>query len=155
MEVVLEPFPFEEKWGPFKTLHLTGVQLILVEAKPKTSPVCSPEGWQSWKGFPVLKLSGKIQSFRHIQIYWAFWTPCLAVVCFVVLDTEQWLGETISSGEQTAPFLNSRWSVSVLKALWLMWVARTESWLLKADPWASGPITAGDPSQRSTCRYQV
>ena len=44
MEVMLEPFPFEERWAALETLHETEVQLILVLVKPKTASVCSPEG---------------------------------------------------------------------------------------------------------------
>ncbi len=44
MKVMLELFPFEERWAALETLHLTEVQLILVLVKPKTSSVCLPEG---------------------------------------------------------------------------------------------------------------
>lgn len=44
MEVMLEPFPFEERWAALETPRLTEVQLILVSVKPNTSSVCLPEG---------------------------------------------------------------------------------------------------------------
>ena len=45
-DVMLAPFPFEERWATLESGRLTEVQLALVSVKPKTSSVCSPEGSQ-------------------------------------------------------------------------------------------------------------
>lgn len=44
MEVMLEQFPFEERWAALETPRLSEIQLILVLVEPKTSSFCSPEG---------------------------------------------------------------------------------------------------------------
>lgn len=82
----MAPFPFEERWATLESVHLTGVQLILVSVKPKTSSVCSPEGSQDILVKDPLSLNCQATSNPSGESNYigTISNPILHPLCFVV-----------------------------------------------------------------------
>ena len=85
-DVTLAPFPFEERWATLESMRLTGVQLILVSVKPKTSSVCSPEGSQDILVKDPLSLNCQATSNPSGESNYigTISNPILHPLCFVV-----------------------------------------------------------------------